>query len=120
MRARFSAFARGEHRFLYRTLHPDHDDRARSERELTDALAKRGRRARYRSLRILDRDVPDADGVAHVLFAVDVAIAGRDASFVELSSFARDAEGWRYVGGRTIARREVQDLDALTIASFPQ
>lgn len=119
MRARYAAFARGEHRFLYRTLHPDHDDRARTERAFLDGLAKHAKRARYRSLRILDRDGPDADGIARVLFAVDVAVAGRDASFVELSSFARDTDGWRYVGGRTLSRRAVPDLDALRIATFP-
>lgn len=118
VRARFSAFARGEHRFLFRTLHPDHDDRGRSERAFVEALAKHARRARYRALRIVDRDGPDADGVARVLFAVDVAVAGRDASFVELSSFARAEDGWRYVGGRTMARREIPDLDALRIADL--
>lgn len=120
MRARFAAFARGDARFLYRTLHPDHDDRARAERDFVTALSKHAKRARYRALRILDREGPDADGVARVLFAVDVAVAGRDASFVELSSFAHDGVGWRYVGGRTMARGAAGALEALRIATFPR
>lgn len=118
VRARFAAFARGEHAFLYRTLHADHDDRARPERSFREALAKSARRARYRALRILDRDGPDADGTWRVLFSVSAAIAGRDASFVELSSFLRDEHGFRYVGGRTVAASAAPDVGTLTIARF--
>ncbi|UJR85719.1 YchJ family protein [Sandaracinus amylolyticus] len=119
MRARYAAFARGEHRFLHRTLHRDHEDRARPERDFVASLEKHAKRARYRGLRILDHDGPDADGIARVLFAVDVLVAGRDASFVELSSFAIEGGGWRYVGGRSMPRSAAGDLDALRIATFP-
>ncbi|MDQ3033838.1 MAG: YchJ family metal-binding protein [Myxococcota bacterium] len=118
VRARFAAFACGEHAFLYRTLHPDHDDRARSERSFREGLAKSARRARYRALRILDRDGPDADGTWRVLFAVSAAMAGREASFVELSSFLRDDAGFRYIGGRILPASARIDLDTLTIARF--
>jgi SEC-C motif-containing protein len=116
VRARFAAFALGEHAFLYRTLHRDHEDRARSERDFRARLEKAKRRARYRALRILDRDGPDGDGTWRVLFHVEAAVAGRDASFVELSSFVEDDGGLRYVGGRSVAPPRA--LDALTIAAL--
>ncbi len=101
MRSRFAAFVRGEHAYLFRTLHHDHEDHARGARALADQLTRSAKRTRYRSLAILDRDGPDADGIARVLFHVTMTMDGEDASFAELSSFAHDGDGWRYVGGIT-------------------
>jgi SEC-C motif-containing protein len=103
MRARYSAFARGEHHYLWRTLHRDHADRERTtEREWLARVGAGARTVRYQGLRILDRDGPDADGVWRVLFHARVRAAGKDASFVELSSFAGDDEAaLKYVGGAT-------------------
>lgn len=103
MRARYAAFVRGEHAFLWRTLHRDHEERAgATERAFRERLAVHAKRARYRSLRVIDRDGPDADGIWRVLFHVQVSVAGKDASFVELSSFAADEEAaLKYVGGVT-------------------
>jgi SEC-C motif-containing protein len=117
MRSRFCAFVRGEHAYLFRTLHPDHDDRAAGQKALIATLAKNAKRTRYEALRILDRDGPDADGIARVLFHVTMRLDGKDASFAELSSFAHDGEGWRYVGGVTRACR-VDATNALRIATF--
>lgn len=103
MRSRYAAFVRGEHAYLFRTLHADHDDRAAGEKVLLAQLAKNAKRTRYEALAILDRDGPDADGIARVLFHVTMRLDGKDASFAELSSFAHDGEGWRYVGGVTRA-----------------
>ena len=101
MRSRFSAFALGEVDYLWRTLHPDHDDRARDretwERELRSGLTS----LRYRRLRILDTAPPDGDEVARVLFEVVSSQRGRDRSFAELSVFAHDGVGWRYLIGET-------------------
>lgn len=118
MRARYTAFVRGDHAFLWRTLHRDHDDRARgTERELRVRLAQHARRARYRGLAVLDRDGPDADGTWRVLFHVQVALAGRDASFVELSSFAADdEEPIKYLAG--VSRPMPRAPEGLTIARF--
>jgi SEC-C motif-containing protein len=101
MRSRYAAFVRGEVEYLVRTLHADHEDRAMAVKELEARLRAHGKRARYARLEVLDHDAPDADGVAHVLFRVTMRLDGKDASFAELSSFAHDGEGWRYVGGRT-------------------
>jgi SEC-C motif-containing protein len=101
MRSRYAAFATKNVDYLWRTLHADHDDRARPEaqvrRELRDACSAN----RYLGLRVLDAQEPDSEGVARVLFAVRVFHRGRDVSFVECSAFAREeeAEGWRYIGG---------------------
>jgi uncharacterized protein YchJ len=118
MRSRFAAFVRGEHAHLFRTLHPDHEDHAHGARALAEPLAKSAKRTRYRSLAILDRDGPDADGIARVLFHVTMTLDGKDASFAELSSFAHDGEGWRYVGGVT-RRCPASGAHDLRIASFP-
>ena len=114
VRARFAAYARGRTDFLARTLHRDHADRALPARELRARLERAVARTRFRSLEILDADGPDRDGVYRVLFRVLAAHAGRDASFVELSSFAKDG-GLRYVAGRifpaSMRQRSIAELD---------
>jgi SEC-C motif-containing protein len=93
VRSRFSAFALGEVEYLWRTLHPDHDDRARPRDEVIAELRAASRENRYMALTILDaKDT-------RVLFRVKVFRKGADLSFTELSEFARDEHGWRYVAG---------------------
>lgn len=103
MRARYAAFVRGEHAFLWSTLHRDHAERASStEPAFVAGLAAHAKRVRYRGLRVIDADGPDADGIWRVLFHAQVSVAGKDASFVELSSFAADERApILYVGGVT-------------------
>jgi SEC-C motif-containing protein len=51
-----------------------------------------------------------------VLFVAHLAKRGKDASFAELSSFAHDGTGIRYLAGHTFAAREVPrgtTIDAL-------
>lgn len=117
MRSRYAAFVHGVHTYLYRTLHPDHDDHAAGPRALAAQLARNAKRTRYERLAILDRDGPDADGVARVLFHVTMRLDGKAASFAELSSFAHDGVGWRYVGGTTRAM-PAQRATGLDIARF--
>ena len=99
MRSRFAAFSLKNVDYLFRTLHRDHDDRARPQaqvlREIRDACVAN----RYLALRILDAREPDARGVARVLFAAKVFFRGRDLSFVECSDFVHDGAGWRYLTG---------------------
>lgn len=115
MRSRYAAFVLAELDYLWRTLHPDHDDRSRDrrmwERELRGGLKK----LRYRKLRILDTAPPDADGVAQVLFHVTLSASRRDASFAELSYFAHDGDGWRYLVGET---RALPNPDGITLADW--
>lgn len=117
MRSRYAAFVRGDHAHLFRTLHPDHDDHAAGASALALALARNAKRTRYEALRILDREAPDADGIARVLFHVTMRIDARPASFAELSSFAHDGSGWRYVGGQTRAMPP-ERARGLTIDAF--
>jgi SEC-C motif-containing protein len=99
MRSRYAAFATKDVDYLWRTLHTDHDDRARPEEQVRRELRDACNANRYLALRVLDAQGPDCDGVAHVLFAVRAFHRGREISFVECSAFAREGEGWRYVGG---------------------
>ena len=115
MRSRYSAFALGEVDYLWRTLHPDHDDRSRDRAEWERELRAGLKVLRYRRLRILDTAPPDADGVAKVLFHVSVSRRRRDQSFAELSLFAHDGEGWRYLVGET---RALRDPEGCTIAAW--
>ena len=116
MRSRYAAFVRGEHDYLFRTLHRDHDDHALGARAFRARLEKSARRTRYKALVVLDHASPDSDGVARVLFSASVMREGKDASFVELSSFAHDGQGWRYLTGRTLSPRGLGDLRRLRIA----
>jgi SEC-C motif-containing protein len=118
MRSRFSAFARGAVDWLWTSLHPDHDDRAEPRETVLDHL-RRGlaQGLRYEALAILDTRPPDAEGVAQVLFHATVRAKGRDLSFVELSSFAHDGSGWRYLFGVPVRRERLRgDPRRLTIA----
>lgn len=100
MRSRFSAFALKDAEYLWKTLHPDHADRARPKDEVIKSIQQSVRNFRYMRLSVLDNDGPDEEGVARVLFVAEVFEKGRDCSFMELSRFRRDEEGWRYLDGK--------------------
>lgn len=108
MRSRFAAFAIGDADYLWRTLHPDHDDRALAKEDAIRALRSASRALKYMRLTILEAKD------ARVLFRAGVFEKGRDRSFVELSTFAREGAAWRYLCGET---REGPTA-ATTIASF--
>lgn len=115
MRSRYSAFVRADLDYLWRTLHADHDDRGRDREDWEHEIRSGLKRLRYRRLRILDTAPPDADGVARVLFHATVAAGRSDVSFAELSYFARDDQGWRYLVGET---RSLPNPDGVTIADW--
>jgi SEC-C motif-containing protein len=99
MRSRYAAFATKRVDYLWRTLHPDHDDRARPEAEVLRELRAACDEVRYRGLRVIESHPPDAGGVARVLFEARVFRKGRDLTFRELSEFVHDGTGWRYLAG---------------------
>ena len=99
MRSRFSAFALKLPAYLWRTLHPDHEDRARSEADVLRDLRSACSTNRYLGLQILETSGPDDAGVARVRFAARVFRKGTDISFTERSEFLHDGTGWRYVRG---------------------
>jgi SEC-C motif-containing protein len=122
MRSRFAAFARADAAYLWRTLHPDHEDRARADRTRsesarTESEALRELRDGARAHRYMRLAVLEARG-DRVLFLASVFQKGRDVSFVELSRFAHDGVGWRYLSGVERAAGEVDDPKRLTIDAF--
>lgn len=101
VRARYAAFALGHLAFVNAT--------ESASRPRIDRLDPR---VRYKSLSILDADLPGL----RVLFAVDVLARGADASFVELSSFAVE-ERLVYVAG-TMRKKKLGEPLTLTIEGF--
>ncbi|HEY5241235.1 MAG TPA: YchJ family metal-binding protein [Polyangiaceae bacterium] len=114
MRSRFAAFALGDAEYLWRTLHPDHEDCARDRATVLAALRDVARTLRFMRLTILD-----ASG-SRVLFHAAVFDKGKDRSFVELSSFARDDAGWRYVAGETTPAPGPAPVDWTIEDGFPR
>ncbi len=121
MRSRYAAYATGDAPYLWKTVHPQHDDRARPEATVLAELREAFRRFRYMGLTVLDHAAPDAEGVARVLFLARVFERGVDRSFVEVSEFMHDGAGWRYLCGTTLpVNILMRDPRTLTIATFPR
>ncbi len=120
MRSRYSAYARGDAGYLWRTMHPMHVDRAdHTEGDFVANVRPVAQSHRFMALVVLDHSPEDADGIARVLFLARVFHAGRDKSFVEASKFARDGQHWRYLAG-DMRRLGAMDTDpmGLTLADF--
>src|SRR5579862_853704 len=99
MRSRYAAFATKDVDYLWRTLHSQHVDRGRGEAEVKGQLRDACRENRYLGLRVIEAREVASDGIARVLFAARVFRRGRELSFVELSEFAREDGGWKYLRG---------------------
>lgn len=117
MRSRYAAYATGQVEYLWRTLHPQHDDRARPRAAYLKELQQTLRAVRYLGLQVLDsRAGPDE---AQVLFAASFAARGQERRFMELSTFLLEAEGWRYFTGLTLPQEALPpDWRSLTIPAF--
>jgi SEC-C motif-containing protein len=121
MRSRFAAFAKKDAAYLWRTLHPEHEERQRDEAAAVREIRSSAGNFRYAGLAILDRQGPDGEGIARVLFLARVFDKSQERSFVELSEFAHDGEGWRYLRGDSLLLRAFKgDAKTLTIATFPR
>jgi SEC-C motif-containing protein len=117
MRSRYSAFALGDAEYLLRTLHADHDDRARPRDEVLRSLRATSQTLRFMGLAVLDHR--ERGGSAQVLFHARVFEKGQERSFVELSDFLRDAEGWRYLAGVLVPASKLGEaIQGLTIDAF--
>jgi SEC-C motif-containing protein len=108
MRSRFAAYARGDVEYLWRTLHSDHEDRAAPREQFVRTAKHACATYKYMRLRIVEACADE------VLFRASVFEKGRDISFLELSTFARDDGAWRYLRG---VMRAADDR-AWTPASF--
>jgi SEC-C motif-containing protein len=120
MRSRYSAFALRDVDYLWRTLHPEHPDRARPRDEVLRELRAVASGHQYPRLHVLDRRPPDASGTAQVLFYARIFERGKDRSFVERSDFRHDGTGWRYLSGVARSPRELTGPpESLTLETFP-
>lgn len=120
MRSRFSAYALGEAEYLWRTLHPANDAHAEGRDAHLASIRAARQKLRYTRLRVLDRDLPSTDDVntrtARVLFHAEIYEQGRERSFLELSTFERTVDGWRYLSGiNRSAPANTPGVDALRI-----
>ncbi len=121
MRSRYSAYALREVGWLWKSLHPEHPDRARPEAEVLRELRAFAGSHKFPGLVVMDRSPPDATGTARVLFFAKVFEQGKDRSFVERSDFRHDGTGWRYHSGVAKLPRELPGPpEALTLATFPE
>lgn len=100
MRSRYAAFALGEVDYLVATTHPSHPDGSAPRDELAASLRRVTSSCKFPGLVVLDARAEGDDG--QVLFRAKVFQKGRDASFTELSDFARDAGRWKYLAGRVL------------------
>jgi SEC-C motif-containing protein len=113
MRSRYSAFALGLGPYLVETLAATHPDRSRPPAELARELGQAHLTQRYMGLTIFPARADE------VLFHARIFVQGRDHSFVELSSFVREADGWRYAAGELLPANVFGPaLRALTRDSF--
>jgi SEC-C motif-containing protein len=113
MRSRYSAFALGLGPYLVETLAARHPDRGRPPDELARELGRVHLTQRFMGLTIFPAR-PD-----EVLFHARLFVQGRDHSFVELSSFVREADGWRYATGELLPAKALGGaLRELTRDSF--
>lgn len=94
MRSRFAAYALGAVDYILKTTHPE------SEHFRVDTAAWRESvRGFSSSTQFLGLDILE-DGADHVTFRARLAQGGRDASFVERSTFARVDGRWAYLSGQ--------------------
>lgn len=106
MRSRYAAFALGLGEYLVRTLASHHPDRALPPGELARDLSRARQRQRFTGLRIV-RTASSGDA-GQVLFWARIFERGVDRSFGELSSFVREAGGWRYASGELVPLEELE------------
>lgn len=118
MRSRFSAYARKEAAYVYRTLHPEHEDRKRPETEVMREIRDATSSLKFMRLTVLDRETPDEQGIARVLFLARVFEKGQNRTFVELSDFKHDGVGWRYLRGKQLAAARLPNAEKLTLPDF--
>lgn len=99
MPARYTAYAIGEVEYLMATTHPEgpqwESDRAAWKAELIAYC----RATRFTGLEILEHDLDEASGRAHVIFRAHLERDGQPNSFVEHSLFLKHEGRWKYHSG---------------------
>lgn len=101
MRSRYTAFATGNVNHLWRTTHPENEERAgiAEEKFKRETLAY-CKQVEFTSLKILEAWPEDEQGIAKVQFACEYKTnAGQTGGFTELSQFVRVDGQWVYLHG---------------------
>ena len=99
MRARYTAYAIANVDFLIRTTHPD-GPHARPDRVAWAAeLAAYCKATTFAGLRVLEHDVDEEAGRAHVTFHADLHQEGTPVGFTERSLFLLEDGHWLYHSG---------------------
>lgn len=118
MRSRFAAYAKKQSKYIFQTLHPEHEDRGRPEADVMREIREATSTLKFMRLAVLDRQGPDEGGLSQVLFYARVFEKGKNRSFIELSDFLHDGNGWRYVRGKQLAESAAPNAEKLSIAEF--
>lgn len=118
MRSRFAAYTHKLAPYIWRTLHNNHEDRNRPETEVLREIRDATSNLRFLQLAVLDREPPNAEGLARVLFYARVFEKGQNRSFIELSDFLHDGVGWRYLQGRQASAAKFSHPERVDIAQF--
>jgi SEC-C motif domain protein len=118
MRSRYAAYVNKLAPYLYRTMHADHEDRKRPENNVMREIRDAASTLRFMHLSVLDRRNDDEHGIAQVLFFARVFEKGQNRSFIELSDFRHDGNGWRYLKGLQTAASRVSNPEQIDIPKF--
>ena len=103
MRSRYCAYAKGLAPYIIKTTHPLNPDAQEDVQTREAEIQKFSRTTSFDGLIVVDAGFREGDeedwGWVH--FAARLNQGGHDASFEEISQFARDDDGrWAYVDGQ--------------------
>lgn len=99
MRARYSAYAIGDTKFLIDTTHPESPHAQADRRAWKQELAAYCRATEFVGLTVHEHAVDEAAGRASVRFTAALRQDGRDVGFTEHSTFVREGARWYYASG---------------------
>ena len=99
MRARYSAYAIGNVDFLVRTTHLQGPQFEPDVEAWKVELAAYCKATTFAELAVLEHDVDEAAGRAHVTFRADLRRGGVQVGFTERSLFLREDGRWLYHSG---------------------
>ncbi len=99
MRARYTAFASGNVDFLIRTTHPEGPQFQADTAAWKAELVAYCRATAFVGLAVLEHEVDEDTGRAHVTFRADLEQDGRSVGFTERSLFVRQDGRWLYHSG---------------------
>ena len=106
MRARYTAYAIGNVRFLMDTTHPEGPHARNDRRQWRADLTEHCRATTFEGLTIHSHNVGDDTARAKVTVTAHLSQAGGDVGFTERSLFLRDGARWKYHSGEMVQAPE--------------